>query len=119
MGRHVDGLSPEARSLLERHTYPGNVRELQNAVERALILSEKPVLQAEDFQFFAPAIPAGAFGASAERDGGPAVPLAELERRAILAALERNSGRREQSARELGITRRTLLTKLKEYGVSP
>jgi len=119
MGRHVDGLSPQALKLLEGHSYPGNVRELQNAMERALILSEKPVLQAEDFHFFAPASPAGGFGESAEDDRGPAVTLAELERRAILAALERNSGRREQSARELGITRRTLLTKLKEYGVSP
>ncbi len=116
MGRRVDGLAPEARALLESYRFPGNVRELQNAVERALILSDKTVLEAGDFQFFAPSAP----GKDAEdlRDPGAGT-LADLERRAILAALDRNSGRREQTARELGITRRTLLTKLKEYGVSP
>lgn len=115
MGRWVDGLSPEARALLESYEFPGNVRELQNAVERALILSDKPILDAGDFQFFTPSGPGTARGGQEPLSGT----LADLERRAILAALDRNSGRREQTARELGITRRTLLTKLKEYGVSP
>lgn len=116
MGRRVDGLSPGARDLLERYPFPGNVRELQNAVERALILSDKPVLEPEDFQFFA--LPTREPRTGDARDEGP-LSLAEVERRAILSALERNAGRREQTARELGITRRTLLTKLKDYGVSP
>lgn len=118
MGRRVEGLAPEARTLLESYRFPGNVRELQNAVERALILSDKPILEAGDFQFFAPSSPVSPSDSGDTRDPGPGT-LADLERRAILAALERNSGRREQTARELGITRRTLLTKLKEYGVSP
>ncbi len=118
MGRRIDGLSPEALSLLEGYPFPGNIRELQNAVERALILSDKPFLEAEDFQFFSPSALNPAVSAPNDRLPGSGT-LAELERAAILAALERNSGRREQTARELGITRRTLLTKLKEYGVSP
>jgi len=117
LGKKVTGISPQAYSLLESYSFPGNVRELQNAIERALILADGPRLEASDFQFFA---------STAKLHSGdmpePAIlepsTLAEVERRTILATLERNKGRREQTALELGITRRTLLTKLKEYDAS-
>ena len=111
LGKKVASVSPEALSLLERYPFPGNVRELQNAVERATILADGPRLEASDFQFFNPA------GAESPKEAEP-LSLSEIEHAAILAALKRNSDRREKTAQELGITRRTLLNKLKEYGVS-
>ena len=124
LGRKVEGISPDALRILEVHDFPGNVRELENAIERALILAEGPVLQPRDFQFFIPRAGADA-GGGAGADAGlghgalPPMSLAELERRAIAAALERNAYHREKSAAELGITRRTLLNKIKSYGLEP
>lgn len=137
MGRRGIRLSPDALALVASYPFPGNIRELSNAVERALILAETDELRAADFQL-GPAggasrgsgtqgtleSGAGAHGGETlEQEGttaylaadGKPYSLAELERLAILAALARNAGRREASARELGITRRTLLNKLNEY----
>ncbi len=124
LGRKIDGFSPGALALLEHHRFPGNVRELENAIERSLILSEGSVIAARDLQFFAPSLGAGGNGDSSTRgggasllDSGEAMSLAELERRAIASALARNSYHRERTAAELGISRRTLLNKIKEYGL--
>ncbi|HET7839063.1 MAG TPA: sigma-54 dependent transcriptional regulator [Rectinemataceae bacterium] len=122
LGRRFDGFSPEALALLERHSFPGNVRELENAIERSLILSEGSVVAARDLQFFAPLPAAGGGGGGARSapdplKGGEPMSLAELEHRAIAAALSRNSYHRERTAAELGISRRTLLNKIKEYGL--
>jgi len=119
LGRKVEGISPDALRLIESHEFPGNVRELENAIERALILAEGPVLQVKDFQFFLPrtaaASPVPTGGSSFEP--AAVLTLAELESRAIASALERNAYHREKSASELGITRRTLLNKIKGYGL--
>jgi len=109
--------------LLAGHSFPGNVRELSNAIERAVILADGEELEPRDFEFFAPSEPRAGQAETAARGGASADPfaepvtIAELERRAIRAALERNEGRREKSAGELGISRRTLLNKIKEYGL--
>jgi two-component system response regulator AtoC len=112
----IEGISPEALSLLESYPFPGNVRELENAIERAIILSDGPLLEARDFRSFG----GQSLGSqrSTEPGEGRPITLAELERIAIEAALKRNSFHREKSASELGITRRTLLNKIKEYGIS-
>lgn len=121
MGRKGIRLAPDAQALIASYPFPGNIRELSNAVERALILADGDELHASDFQLgslarpaAAPATPTAA-GPFVAPDGTP-YPLEQVERMAILAALERNHGKRESSAAELGITRRTLLNKLNQYG---
>ena len=120
MGKQIKGLDERALDLLAKYRFPGNVRELENAVERAVILSDGDYLRPQDFSFAGAAMNTVAEPSSEESDaalGGGPLELRELEKRAITAALERHGGHRERSAAELGITRRTLLNKMNEYGL--
>ena len=100
-------LSPGVSERLERHPWPGNIRELRNAITRAAILSPGDRVLVEH-------LPPTLQGEA--HDDPDARSLASVERLAILAALERNDGNRTRAARELGISRRKLLYRLKEYG---
>ena len=117
IGRGEPGLSRDARALLLSHRWPGNIRELANAVERALIVSEGGLLTADHFgivpQERSPE--AGAVGPAAD----PATPvsLAVMEKRALLAALERAKGNKAHAAAALGITRTQLYTRLRRFGL--
>jgi len=120
MGRRGMGIQPQALRLLDAHPFPGNARELQNVLERALIMCDGQELGPQDIQL-------GHFPRTQSQNAvplsqsfvtpKPVMSLRELEKEAILASLERNGGKREATAAELGITRRTLLNKLTDYGM--
>ncbi len=120
MGKGEPALSRDARDTLATHAWPGNIRELQNAIERALILSDGNLVTAEQL------------GLSAGRSaGGPAtlmgpVPnareaeprsLPEWERHMVVEALRKAEGNRSRAARILGLTRSQLYTRLKRFGL--
>ncbi len=113
----IAGFTPEAMDLLVRHAWPGNVRELQNAVERAVILCLGERITPRELP---PAVRASAppppEAPSAAEPGLRT--LREAERELILRTLEETGGNRTRAARILGISRQTLITKLKEYGRS-
>ncbi len=124
LGRKSMELGDDALEILMRYDFPGNVRELENAIERACILCEGDILRARDFDFLKPTKPQNPIG----RELSPAVPkegihrkepasLEEMEKKAIEEALARNGFHREKTASELGISRRTLLNKMKAYGM--
>ena len=120
MRRKLSGLSREAIEFLMAYDFPGNVRELENAIERACILAEGDVLHPRDFEFISPRAAAPERGPEPGTEAlacVPAMTLESMEKLAIARALERNSQHREKTAAELGITRRTLLNKIKEYGL--
>jgi len=106
-------LSPAAEQCLEAYAWPGNVRELRNSVLRAAILAAGDWVMPEHLP---PAVrnACGERSRPASEDGPRA--LAEIERSAILEALDRCDGNRTRAARELGISRRKLLYRLKDYG---
>ena len=107
----VGEISKEALELLTRYAYPGNVRELQNIVERAVVMARGAVVTCADLpaevQKAAPAPVADTLPAQVE----------ELEKKAIAQALERAGGVQSQAAELLGLTERNLRYKLKKYGL--
>ena len=144
----IRGVTAEAMRLLMQYDWPGNVRQLENAVFRAVVLADEPMLTPEEFPHVAvhlepgdmhaaprtePRLPAEAAaveigepasppepgeGLSVFNEEGDVRPLAEIEAAMIRLALERYRGRMTLVARKLGIGRSTLYRKLKELGLS-
>jgi len=115
MGKEVSGVDRQAAGILLGYPWPGNIRELENTIERALILSEGALLGADDLPDHIRA-QAGA-GAEPGQGPGPSGTLkeavAEFEKDLISRALAQNQGDKERTAQELGINLATLYRKLK------
>jgi DNA-binding NtrC family response regulator len=120
-GKEIQGFEPEALDLLCGYEWPGNVRQLQNAVERAVILSTEPMLRVHLFAELRsmPNVQNGAAGANGAPDTAgahvlalPSLDLMEVERRVIEQALTLSKGNRTRAAQMLGINVRTLRRKL-------
>lgn len=113
-------VTPEAMRMLLEHRFPGNVRELENILERALILAGDDPIRAEHLPNLAGV---ELQGKSEDRrnfrlpDGG--ISLEDLERDLILQALEKAGGNKSQAARLLGLTRRTLYSRMEKHGLRP
>jgi two-component system, NtrC family, response regulator HydG len=109
--KEIRAISAEALDLLTAYPWPGNVRELENVIERAVVLATRDRITVAELP---PAIRSGEV-ASAFGDLTEPRTMKELERRAILTALERHRGSRTRVATELGISLHTLWRKLKTY----
>lgn len=121
MGKADLGLSRDAREALLSHAWPGNIRELQNAVERALIVSDGGLLTAANFGIDTGAARAQAH-ASPTAAAAPAVnessdSLHDIEKRMVLEALRKAGGNKSRAASLLGLTRSQLYTRLKRHGL--
>ena len=108
LGRPGLSLTPEAEARLQDAVWPGNVRELANVLERAAILAEGTVIEAEDL------VLSPASGRTAEPERAT---MSEIEKEAIRTALTEVGGNRRRAAERLGIGERTLYEKLKRYGL--
>ncbi|MDR2313239.1 MAG: sigma-54 dependent transcriptional regulator [Spirochaetaceae bacterium] len=125
MGRPRHVLGAAALDKLAAYDFPGNIRELENILERALIFCETGTIEPYDIDIRSSlrgggggggvVVGAGGINAADSPSGKPAL-LEEIEKNAILAALARCEGNRTRAAEELGITRKTILNKLKGYG---
>jgi len=112
-GKDVAGVSEGALEILMTHDYPGNIRELENMIERAFILCSSGLIGAEHLpEALTAEVQDGPDGG--RRQGGT---LKDLERQAIVAALERHDGSRKEAAAELGIHKSTFFRKLKAYHI--
>ena len=123
-------LAPNARQKLENYSFPGNVRELKNIIERAVVLASGNTIESEQLVFHPASdkkekISFGEETASNARlpisfetifpTGSKIIELGELERQYILAVLSQMGGNREQAASMLGISERTLYRRLRDY----
>ncbi len=120
-GRGPLALSDPARALLDRYAWPGNVRELENALERAVTLSDGPVVDAEDLP--ESIVEAARFEGLREavRDGrlGLEEAVARMEADLLKEALDRTAWNQTRAAERLGITRRLLKLKMDRHGLVP
>jgi transcriptional regulator with GAF, ATPase, and Fis domain len=119
MGKSDVTLSRDARELLRRHAWPGNIRELQNAVERALIICEGTLVTAAHLAIPLPSEQTASPGPPEQvRPAAGPMALQELERKAIIDALQRTHGHKARAAELLGLTRFQLYTRLKRYHIA-
>ena len=115
MGRHFSGLTPEAMDKLKSYDFYGNIRELENILERAAIFSDGDLITDDNIELRGEDLrPASAKGTESSTDA-EGLSLKEIEKQTIEKALRRWEGNRTRAAKELGITRRTLITKIEEY----
>jgi len=109
--RDVRGMTPEALETLNHYDFPGNVRELENLVERAYAMGARDQITLGD-------LPSLTAGSAAPAVGSGAIPqLADVEKELILRALSFYKDDKEAAAQALGISRRTIYRRLKEYGM--
>lgn len=116
-GKTVRGFTPVAMEHLMHHPWPGNVRELMNAIERGVILTRSEYLDLSDFSVPAEPVSAQINDTAPSVDAKEILPLETVEKNAILDTLTQLDGNKSETARRLGITRRTLHQKLKRYGL--
>jgi two-component system response regulator AtoC len=122
LGKNVQRVSPEALAALLEHPWPGNIRELENLMERSVLLADADTIRLEDL----PGLRAGTSPAASQDDAEleglglkeyVRVHTAKLERSRIQRVLESEEGNVTRAARRLGISRKSLQTKMKEYGL--
>ena len=111
-------LAVEVYDYLEAYAWPGNVREVENMVQRALILAEGPELTVEDFVFTIDEPPAVRPATRPADTASLRDDLKDEERRRILDALDHCQGNQSKAAAQLGMPRRTLVERLRAYGVT-
>jgi len=113
-GKAIGGLAPETERRLQAYAFPGNVRELRNVIERAVVLEGGPVLGEGSILLRPERSPAPAVGAAPE---GPPPSLAEVEREYVRGLLQRAGGNKSQVARWMGVSYPTVQKKIADYGL--
>ncbi len=114
-GASADKLTPDAMRSLSSYAFPGNVRELENTLERALILAGPDPIGPEHLSFARPdQVRENAWVPEIPEDG---LSLEALERELIVRSLERARGNKSRAARLLGLTRRTLYSRMEKHGL--
>ena len=121
LGNKHKVLTPEAMKMLEEYDWPGNVRQLKNVIEQIIVLSDKENIGPEDLPHFIRdkrvEEPKDASGTGAHGTDSTLGSLSQMEKEHIEKVLKKTDGNQTKAAKMLGISRRTLYQKIKEYGL--
>jgi transcriptional regulator with PAS, ATPase and Fis domain len=112
MGKHIVGISQKAMAALMLYDWPGNVREIENAIEHAFVLSDEELIGLHH-------LPDHIIPKDSATSLLQGLSLKEIEKNAIHKALERNEWKKLVTAQELGIDKGTLRRKIKQFGIQP
>ena len=119
MGTNIKGFSPDAIGAMKKHDFYGNVRELENVIERSMIFADGPVIEVRDLDL-RPSV-FHTVEEEQKKEQNPQteerISLRNAEKNAIIHALQRWHGNRTKAAEELGVSRRTLISKIAEYNI--
>jgi two-component system NtrC family response regulator len=115
--KNIAGVTAETRDLLMRYSYPGNVRELENIIERAVVLTKGEVITSADIPLHLKTMESEEKICVAKRDGSLTETLDTVERGIIMDALKAAGGVQTRAAEKLGISERVLRYKLKKYKI--
>jgi DNA-binding NtrC family response regulator len=116
-GRPPQTLTEGATLLLERHAWPGNIRELENLIERLTVVSDEPVIDESTLPLDL-SVGAG-LAAEAEKESNYAAAMDAFEKGYLRRVLAQNGWNRRRTAEQLGIGYSTLKTKLRHFGLTP
>ncbi len=115
--KSISSISKEATALLLRHDYPGNVRELENLIERAVVLCRGEIITTQDLPFHLKEEKSERLWDSSRKEKSLPESLEEIEKVSILNALHQHQGVQTKAAESLGISERVLRYKMKKYGI--
>lgn len=110
--KSIKKIAPSTEKKLQKYSWPGNIRELQHAIERAIIMSDTDVLTPEDFFFLSQKPESGSNGAESDTFN-----LDEVEKSIIQKAVNQHNGNISKAAKDLGLTRASLYRRLEKYGL--
>jgi len=113
-GKNIQGLTAEARDVLLKYDYPGNVRELVNIMERAVVIARSQYITTDDLPFKSDFLPVESYKKSS---GALRESVDDLEKNLIIEAMEKTQDNQTKAAEILGISERMLRYKLKKYGL--
>ena len=113
-GKNIQGLTAEARDLLLKYDYPGNVRELVNIMERAVVIARDQYITTDDLPFKSVSFPDDS---DKKSSGALRESVDELEKKLIIESMEKTQDNQTKAAEILGISERMLRYKLKKYGL--
>jgi transcriptional regulator with PAS, ATPase and Fis domain len=115
LNKRITGVDEAAQFLLENYDYPGNIRELENIIEHAVIMAENGLIKASDLPEHVTA--RRVRRALPDRSEAEFITLEEMEKRLIVDTLTRCNGNQSEAAKKLGISRSTLWRKIGKHGI--